>query len=167
MCAGWSGVKSFIGWTLRKKWGRGYHAPDHTRNTTMNLAAIQSALEESNLDGWLFYDHHNRDPLAYAILGIPGGHITRRWYYFIPAQGEPRKLVHRIEAGKLDTLPGAKAEYSSWQELEQKLEALLTDSARVAMQYSPRNAIMYISMVDAGTIELVRSFKKEIVSSAD
>jgi len=133
----------------------------------MNLAAIQSALEESNLDGWLFYDHHNRDPLAYAILGIPGGHITRRWYYFIPAQGEPRKLVHRIEAGKLDTLPGAKAEYSSWQELEQKLEALLTDSARVAMQYSPRNAIMYISMVDAGTIELVRSFKKEIVSSAD
>jgi len=133
----------------------------------MNLAAIQSALRGANLDGWLFYDHHNRDLLAYAILGIPGGHVTRRWYYFIPAHGEPQKLVHRIESGRLDALPGSKAEYSSWQELEQKLEAMLADATRIAMQYSPRNAIMYISMVDAGTIELVRSFKKQIVSSAD
>ena len=136
-------------------------------DTTMNLTAIQSALREHKLDGWLFYDHHNRDPLAYSILGIPGGHITRRWYYFIPAEGEARKLVHRIESGRLDPLPGSKAEYSSWQELEQKLEALLTDATKIAMQYSPRNAIMYISMVDAGTVELIRSFKKEPVSSAD
>lgn len=133
----------------------------------MNLSAIQSALRESKLDGWLFYDHHNRDLLAYAILGIPGGHVTRRWYYFIPAEGEPRKLVHRIESGRLDPLPGTKAEYSSWQELEQKLDALLTGATKIAMQYSPRNAIMYISMADAGTVELVRSFKKEIVTSAD
>lgn len=138
-----------------------------TNNTTMNLAAIQSALQKNKFDGWLFYDHHNRDPLSYAILGIPGGHVTRRWYYFIPAHGEPRKLVHRIEAGKLDALPGTKAEYSSWQELEQKLEALLTGATKIAMQYSPRNAIMYLSMVDAGTVELVRSFRKEVVSSAD
>ena len=136
-------------------------------DTTMDIAAIQSALREHKLDGWLFYDHHNRDPLAYSILGIPGGHITRRWYYFIPAEGEARKLVHRIESGRLDSLPGSKAEYSSWQELEQKLEALLTDATKIAMQYSPRNAIMYISMVDAGTVELIRSFKKEPVSSAD
>jgi Xaa-Pro dipeptidase len=134
---------------------------------TMNLSAIQTALRENNLDGWLFYDHHNRDHLAYRILGIPGGHITRRWYYFIPAQGEPKKLVHRIESHKLDTLPGPKAEYSSWQELEAKLEAMLTDAKKIAMQYSPRNAIMYVSLVDAGTIELLRSFNKEIVTSAD
>lgn len=133
----------------------------------MDIGAIQSALLDQHLDGWLFYDHHNRDPLSYSILGLPGGHVTRRWYYFVPAQGEPKKLVHRIESGRLDALPGARAEYSSWQDLEQKLEALLSGVARIAMQYSPRNAIMYISMVDAGTIELVRSFKKEIVSSAD
>jgi Xaa-Pro dipeptidase len=134
---------------------------------TMDLAAIQSALRESQLDGWLFYDHHNRDPLAYRILGISGGHVTRRWYYFIPAQGEPRKLVHRIESGKLDALPGTKEQYSSWQELESKLKAILTGATRIAMQYSPNNAIMYVSLVDAGTVELLRSFGKEIVSSAD
>ena len=133
----------------------------------MDLLAIQAALRENKLDGWLFYDHHNRDPLAYAILGIPGGHVTRRWYYFIPATGEPKKLVHRIESGRLDALPGAKAEYSSWQELEAGLEAMLSEQARIAMQYSPRNAIMYVSMVDAGTVELIRSFKKEVISSAD
>jgi Xaa-Pro aminopeptidase len=133
----------------------------------MDLAAIQAALREYQFDGWLFYDHHNRDPLAYAILGIPGGHVTRRWYYFIPADGEPKKLVHRIESGRLAALPGAKVEYSSWQELERQLEAMLAGQTRIAMQYSPRNAIMYVSMVDAGTVELVRSFKKEIASSAD
>jgi Xaa-Pro dipeptidase len=139
----------------------------NTETKTMDLAAIQSALRENKLDGWLFYDHHNRDPLSYRILGIPGGHITRRWYYFIPAQGEPKKLVHRIESGKLDLLPGPKDRYSSWQELEAKLEAMLTGATRIAMQYSPRNAIMYVSLVDAGTVELLRSFNKEIVTSAD
>ncbi|WP_263368926.1 M24 family metallopeptidase [Edaphobacter bradus] len=136
-------------------------------STTMDLAAIQSALREQKLDGWLFYDHHNRDPLAYRILGIPGGHITRRWYYFIPAQGEPKKLVHRIESHKLDALPGPKDQYSSWQELESRLKAMLDGATKIAMQYSPNNAIMYVSLVDAGTIELLRSFKKEIVTSAD
>jgi len=134
----------------------------------MQLEAIQSALREHALDGWLFYDHHNRDPLGYRILGLAeGGHVTRRWYYFIPATGEPKKLVHRIESGKLDTLPGSKRAYSSWQELESELAAMLTGSTRIAMQYSPRNAIMYVSLVDAGTVEVLRSFGKEIVSSAD
>lgn len=136
-------------------------------STASRIEAIQTALRENNLDGWLFYDHHNRDPLAYAILGFPGGHVTRRWYYFIPATGEPRKLVHRIESGRLDSLPGTKAEYSSWQELEQKLEALLHGATRIALQYSPRNAIMYVSLVDAGTVELIRSFGKEPITSAD
>jgi Xaa-Pro aminopeptidase len=134
----------------------------------MNLAEIQAALRDQHLDGWLFYDHHYRDPLGYRILGLGDGlHVTRRWFYFVPAHGEPEKLVHRIEAGRLDALPGSKAVYSSWQELEARLEEMLAGNTRIAMQYSPRNAIMYVSLVDAGTVELLRSFGKEIVSSAD
>lgn len=134
----------------------------------MNLQAIQEALREIGADAWLFYDHHYRDPIAYRILGLGGGlHVTRRWYYLVPAHGEPKKLVHRIESLRLDSLPGQKEEYSSWQELEAKLEQLTAGATRIAMQYSPRNAIMYVSMVDAGTVELLRSWGKQIVSSAD
>jgi Xaa-Pro aminopeptidase len=134
----------------------------------MNLEAIQSAIREAGFDGWLFYDHHHRDPLAASILGLDEkAHITRRWYYYVPATGDPRKLVHRIEQGRLDTLPGAKGKYSSWQELAAGLEAMLFDGKRIAMQYSPNNAIMYVSLVDAGTVEFLRSLGKEIVSSAD
>jgi len=134
----------------------------------VNFHAIQAALRDQHLDGWLFYDHHYRDPLAYRILGLPNNlHITRRWFYFVPATGEPRKLVHRIESGRLDPLPGSKVAYSSWQELEAELEAMLSGAGRIAMQYSPRNAIMYVSMVDAGTVELLREMGKQIVSSAD
>jgi Xaa-Pro dipeptidase len=134
----------------------------------MNLDAIQSALRETHLDGWLFYDHHHRDPIAARILSLDTkAHITRRWYYFIPASGEPRKLVHRIEQGRLDALPGAKIQYSSWQELHAGLENLLQNQKKIAMQYSPNNDIMYVSMVDAGTVEFLRSLGKEIVTSAD
>src|SRR5579875_573349 len=85
----------------------------------MQIERIQAALREARLDGWLFYDHHHRDPIAYRILGLdPESFVSRRWYYLVPAVGEPRKLVHRIESGKLDALPGTKREYSSWQELE-------------------------------------------------
>jgi len=134
----------------------------------MNLEAIQAAVREAGHDGWLFYDHHHRDPIGERILGLdPKAHITRRWYYVVPATGEPRKLVHRIEQGRLDTLPGAKGVYSSWQELAGGLEAMLGGAWRLAMQYSPNNAIMYVSMVDAGTVEFLRGLGKEIVSSAD
>ena len=134
----------------------------------MNLDSIQTALREASLDGWLFYDHHHRDPIATSILGLdPKAHITRRWYYYIPATGEPRKLVHRIEQSRLDSLPGAKTLYSSWQELHGGLETLLQNHKKIAMQYSPNNDIMYVSMVDAGTIEFLRSLSKQIVSSAD
>jgi Xaa-Pro aminopeptidase len=134
----------------------------------MNLDAIQSALREAGHDGWLFYDHHHRDPIGERILGLdPKAHITRRWYYYVPATGEPRKLMHRIEQGRLDSLPGSKGLYSSWQELAAGLEAMLEDANRIAMQYSPNNAIMYVSMVDAGTVEFLRSIGKRLVSSAD
>ena len=134
----------------------------------MNLPAIQNELAKANIDGWLFYDHHHRDPLAYKILALDeNSFVSRRWYYFIPAAGEPGKLVHRIESGKLDSLPGAKREYSSWQELERELAEMLAGSTTIAMQYSPRNAIMYVSMVDAGTVELLREMGKTIVSSAN
>jgi Xaa-Pro aminopeptidase len=133
----------------------------------LQLEQIQTAIAESGADAWLFYDHHQRDPLAYAILGLPAAHVTRRWYYLIPANGEPRKLVHKIESARLDTLPGSKATYSSWQSHEAGLSDMLAPFHRIAMQYSPRNAIMYVSMVDAGTVELLREFGKEIISSAD
>jgi Xaa-Pro dipeptidase len=134
----------------------------------MNLEAIQTALRDAGQDGWLFYDHHHRDPIGERILGLdPKAHITRRWYYFVPATGEPRKLVHRIEQGRLDSLPGSKGLYSSWQELAGGLEVMLKGARRLAMQYSPNNAIMYVSMVDAGTVEFLRGIGKEIASSAD
>ena len=134
----------------------------------MNLQAIQAAIREAGHDGWLFYDHHHRDPIGERILGMdPKLHVTRRWYYFVPATGEPRKLVHRIEQARLDALPGTKALYSSWQELASGLETLLAGARTVAMQYSPNNAIMYVSMVDAGTVEFLRGLGKKIVSSAD
>ncbi len=134
----------------------------------MNLEAMQAAIRDAGHDGWLFYDHHHRDPIAERILGVDSSAlITRRWYYYVPAEGEPRKLVHRIEQFRLDALPGNKGLYSSWQELATGLEAMLADSRRIAMQYSPNNAIMYVSMVDAGTVEFLRSLGKQIVSSAD
>jgi len=134
----------------------------------MKLEAIQAAVREAGFDGWLFYDHHHRDPIAGRILGLDEkAHITRRWYYFVPATGEPKKLVHRIEQGRLDSLPGLKTLYSSWQELAAGLESTLSGARKLAMQYSPNNAIMYVSMVDAGTVEFLRGLGKEIVSSAD
>lgn len=134
----------------------------------MILSDIQAALREQKIDAWLFYDHHHRDAIAYRVLGVPEYlMVTRRWYYVVPAEGEPRKLVHRIEAGHLDSLPGTKREYSGWQELFENLKSMLAPYRNLAMQYSPNNIVFTISLVDAGTVELVRSFGKNIVSSAD
>jgi Xaa-Pro aminopeptidase len=134
----------------------------------MKLAAIQEQLREAGLDGWLFFDHHQRDPLAYRILGLGAkGHVSRRWYFFIPATGEPRGLVHRIEARMLDELPGEKLRYSTWQEQKNGIGRLLGGARRIAMQYSPDCAIPYVSLVDAGTIDLVRASGAEIVTSAE
>ena len=134
----------------------------------MNLPAIQEALRQQGIDAWLFYDHHHRDPIAYRVLGLPDNTmVTRRWYYVIPAQGEPAKLTHRIEPHHLTSLPGKEEKYSAWQELFDKLKAMLASHNTVAMQYSPDNLVFLVSMVDAGTVELVRSFGKKVVSSGD
>ncbi len=134
----------------------------------VDIGKIQVALRSEGVDGWLFFDHHRRDPLAYRVLGFqPAEHVTRRWYYFIPAEGEPKGLVHRVESRKLDELPGEKIPYSSWNEQVEGIRQILGDARRVAMQYSPNCAIPYVAMVDAGTVELVRGLGVEVVTSAE
>ncbi len=133
----------------------------------MNLPEIQSALQERKHDGWLFADFRGSDPLAYSVLGLPAQFRSRRWYYYIPARGEPAKLVHAIETGSLDAVPGSKTVYLAWPNLHENLKKMLAGAKRVAMQYSPNNNIPYVSRVDAGTIELIRSFGVEVASSAE
>ncbi len=133
-----------------------------------DIQAIQAELKANHIDGWLFYDHHRRDPIAAHILGLGAdGLLTRRWFYFIPAKGEPRKLVHRIEQGALDSLPGKKLVYAGYEELHKLLGKLLSGNKKIAMQYSPENNIPYVGLVNAGTVELIRKLKKKVVSSAD
>jgi Xaa-Pro aminopeptidase len=133
-----------------------------------DLPAVQTAIREMGINGWLLYDFRGLNVLARRILSIPdAAHTTRRWFYFIPASGEPRKLVHRIEQGVLDHVPGKAAPYLKWQELEAGVQALVAGSKTIAMEYIPRNANPYVSRVDGGTIELVKSFGVHIVSSGD
>jgi Xaa-Pro aminopeptidase len=134
----------------------------------MHIEEIQSALREEHLDGWLFFDHHQRDPLAYRILNLNPKHVaTRRWYYFIPAQGDPKGLVHAIESGVLTGLPGDIHKYSSWSGQTEGLQRLLAGCRKIAMQYSPNCSIPYVSLVDGGTLELVRGAGVEIATSAN
>jgi Xaa-Pro aminopeptidase len=133
----------------------------------MELKLIQSTLFENGLDGWLFYDHHRRDPIAYRVLKINPPMCTRRWFYLIPAEGDPSKLIHRVERHNLDGLPGREIEYSTWKEQHEGLKKILNGKKRIAMQYSPLNNIPYVGLVDAGTIELVRGLGVEVISSAD
>jgi Xaa-Pro dipeptidase len=132
-----------------------------------DINGIQNDLRAAKLDGWLFYDFRGRDPIAQGILQLPPGMRTRRWYYFVPAKGTPRKLVHKIETESLAALPGDTLFYAGQEELRKNLGKLLGRAKNVAMQYSPKNAIPYVAMVDAGTVELVRSTGVKVVSSAD
>ena len=133
-----------------------------------DLNAIQNALQSAGLDGWLFYDFRGLNPLATRILQFsPGKHSTRRFFYFVPANGEPVKIVHRIESDALDHLPGSKRVYLAWQQLEHEVQEALATAREIAMEYSPMNAIPYVSRVDAGTVELIRSFGVTVVSSGD
>jgi len=134
----------------------------------MNLAAIQASLRKAGLDGWLLCDFHHRDLMAYRILGLSTvGMTTRRWFYFIPSQGEPIKLSHKVEPTKLDPLPGRQVFFLGWRELHASLRQALGAPKKIAMQYSPMNAIPYVAIVDAGTIEMIRGYGHEVVSSAD
>src|SRR5262245_27737777 len=131
---------------------------------SLDVAAIQETLRADGLDGWLLYDFHGSNPIAARLAGLTDGtHITsRRWYYLIPASGSPRALVHAIEKHNLDSLPGEKTVYVGRQQLDAGLTQLLRGIHRVAMEYSPECAIPYLSRVDAGTVELVRSRGVEI-----
>ena len=132
------------------------------------ICEIQSALQAEHIDGWLLYNFRDSNIFATRLLALPEYIMfTRRYFYYIPAKGEPRKLVHRIEEWNLDTLPGNKSIYLSWRSLEEGLKELLSGVKQVAMEYSPRCAIPYVSTIDGGTIELVRSTGIEIVSSAN
>ncbi len=132
-----------------------------------DIARIQKELEAVGADGWLLYDFRNRDPIAYGILGMDFGRFTtRRWFYWIPAHGNPVRLVSAVESTKLDALPGDKRVYLSWKELHAELKTALGRSKKVAMQYSPGGNVPYVSIVDAGTVELIRSFGYEVVTSA-
>jgi len=134
---------------------------------SLDIQGIQNDLRAAKLDGWLFYDFRGRDPIAQRILKLPEGMRTRRWFYYVPTKGAPRKLVHKIEAASLASLPGETLYYAAQDELRKNLEKILHRAKRVAMQYSPKNEIPYVAMVDAGTIELVRSSGPKVVSSAD
>src|SRR5690606_28164708 len=133
-----------------------------------NLRKIQAILKEMNMDAWLFYDFRRSNDLAHNILDIPEAtHLTRRFYYLVPVSGEPVKIVNGIEAGNLDHLPGKKLTYSSHSSLSDHLSKTLSSFKKIAMEYSPKNAIPYVSKVDAGTIEQIKSYGVEIVSSGD
>src|SRR5215469_14064117 len=131
------------------------------------LSEVQSDLRAAKLDGWLFCDFRGRDPIAQRILHLPTAMRTRRWFYLVPAKGTPKKLVHKIEAQSLAALPGETLQYSGQTELRTNLKKILGRAKNVAMQYSPKNAIPYVAMVDAGTVELVRSCGARVVTSAD
>jgi Xaa-Pro aminopeptidase len=133
------------------------------------IKAVQQALRDDGLDGWLLYDFHGSNPIATRLteLAASGKMATRRWYYLVPADGTPRGLVHAIERHNLDGLPGDKQAYAGREQLSAGLRDLLRGVSRVAMEYSPRNAIPYISRVDAGTVEAVRELGVEVVSSGD
>jgi Xaa-Pro aminopeptidase len=142
--------------------------PTYEGLTPQRLARIQQALQREKLDGWLFFDFRRSDEIAYRLLGLdPAGARSRRWYCLVPAQGQPRKLLHAIEPRALDGVPGSAATYTSWRTRDRELGALLRGIRRLAMEYSPRNEIPTVSRVDGGTLELVRSMGPAIVSSAD
>lgn len=135
----------------------------------LDIAGVQKALAADGLDAWLLYDFHGSNPVSFRLAGMAeAGHLaTRRWFYLIPRTGEPRALVHAIERYNLDHLPGTKIVYAGRAQLQAGLATLLSGLKRVAMEYSPNCAIPYVSRVDAGTIELVRSFGVEVMSSGD
>jgi Xaa-Pro dipeptidase len=141
----------------------------YTQKVALPIDAVQRALRDEKLDGWLLYDFHGSNPIASRLTGLSssGKMATRRWYYLVPAEGAPRGLVHAIERHNLDSLPGEKRAYAGREQLATGLRDLLKGIRRVAMEYSPANAIPYVSRVDAGTVEAVQQCGATVVSSGD
>lgn len=134
----------------------------------LDIEKIQWLLNEQKLDGWLIYNFKGMNDIADRLLNLPDNMVSsRRYFYFIPSEGDPRKLVHRIEEKNLDTLPGDKAVYLSWQSLSEGLKSLLDGFQKIAMEFSPDNSIPYVAKVDAGTVDAVRKLGKEVHSSAN
>jgi Xaa-Pro aminopeptidase len=133
----------------------------------LDIPAVQKTLAVDQVDGWLLYDFHGSNPVAVKLAGLVGAHTTRRWYYFIPASGTPKKLVHAIEPFVLDKVPGTKTTYSGRRQLEQGVAEILRGSKVIAMEYSPECAIPYLSRVDAGTVDFLRRLGLRVVSSGD
>ena len=142
--------------------------PAQMNTPTPDIAAFQATLRAQHIDGWLMYDFRRSNAIAHRVLGFPSSaFFSRRWMYYVPAQGEPTRLVSAVERHVLDRLPGSKLVYQTWQEYRELLGQLLSGTQRVAMEYTPDNAIPYCSLVDAGTVELVRGLGVEVVSSAN
>jgi len=134
----------------------------------MDIKTIQTAIEGQKVAGWLFYDFQHRDPLAYRILGLGANmHVSRRWYYYIPVSGTPIKIVSAIEPFVLDALPGVKFSFMSWQEMRNLLQEQIGKGVKIAMNYSPENHVPYVSLVDAGTIEMIRGLGIDVCSAAE
>jgi len=132
------------------------------------IGEIQAALDDAEVDGWLFAVFQKNDPISLDLLGLAGkGMVSRRCYYLIPRQGEPRRLVHDLEPAMLDHLPGSKSRYRTWQEHREAMERLVRDCRRLAAQYSPKNELPTVSRLDAGTADLLVSYGVELVSSAE
>src|SRR6185369_10262897 len=133
----------------------------------LDIDGIQQALKADGIDGWALYDFHGSNPIAVRLAGVGNLHTTRRWYYFIPASGVPRKLVHAIEPAVLAALPGSTVTYAGREQLEAGVRGMLGNATVVAMEFSERCAIPYISRVDAGTVDFVRALGIRVVSSGD
>ena len=146
---------------------RGSFCGSPTKETPMKITQIQTALTELKLEAWLLYDFRGINPIAQNVAGLTDAHITRRWFCLIPANGEPKWLFHAIETSNFVDAQGSLAHYTGWQELNEQIAILLAGVRNVAMEYSPHAAIPYISRVDAGTLEWIRSFGVEVHTSAE
>jgi Xaa-Pro aminopeptidase len=137
-------------------------------SNAVESTAIQAAVREAGFDGWLFYDFRRSNPIAHRVLDLPPHQFfSRRWFYWVPAAGEPAKVVSAVESHVLDALPGQRHVYNTWQVMRQTLQTLMGGARRVAMEYVPDGGNPYVSIVDAGTVEMVRALGPEVVSSGD
>ena len=134
----------------------------------MDIERIQKLLRDQHIDGWLMYNFHKNNVIAERLLQLPDDIVqSQKFFYFIPADGTPQKLVNRIEGHNLDSLPGEKTVYLSWQSLVEGMNAIMGNAVTIAMEFSPKGILPSISYVDAGTVDLIRSMGKQVVSSAN